>query len=91
MKELIYTIAAIKPVSKTIAEFFIEIVDEHTLQVLEKKYPGHMTCDGRTFTLKVTIPLRDMPERDPEMWETLLRDKPEVVQAFILERLRGNI
>lgn len=91
-KSLIYTVAKAVPTDKHYVQFTIEIIDEHTLQVLEKKYRGKLQFDGgRVFTLTIDVPILGMMERDPTMWEKMVRDQPEIVQAFVLARLKGEV
>jgi hypothetical protein len=79
-------------INKFDVDFTIEIIDEHTLQVLEKKYPGKLHFDGgRIFTLHVTAPIKGLADKDPDMWKTMLKDKPEIVRAYVMGRLKGEI
>jgi hypothetical protein len=90
-KPLIYTVTKMSPVDKHNVLFTIEIIDEYTLQVLEKKYPGRLQFDGgRIFTLQVQAPIRGLSEREPVMWHKMLEEKPELVRAFVLARLKGE-
>lgn len=91
-KPLIYKVTKMEPTRiKHEMMFTIEIIDEHTLQVLEKKYPGHLQFDGgRIFTLRVIAMVKGLAEREPSLWNAFLEERPELVQKFVLDRLRGD-
>jgi hypothetical protein len=92
-RPLIFTVTQFVKYPKNCVMFSIEIIDEYTLQVLEKKYAGNrLKFDGgRTFGLDVTIPIKGLNDNDPAMWQKLQEKAPETVQNYILERLRGNV
>lgn len=91
-KPLIYKVTEMSPMGKHDVLFTIEIIDEHTLQVLEKKYLGRLQFDGgRIFTLQVMAPILGLSEREPAMWKKMLKEKPEFIQAFVLARLKGEV
>jgi hypothetical protein len=72
--------------------FTIEIIDEYTLQVLEKKYPGRLQFDGgRIFThASPSTHQGIIGARARAMWHKMLEEKPELVRAFVLARLKGE-
>ena len=92
-KELLFTVrSARKGVFPGEVTFLVDIIDEYTLQVMEKKYPNKLTFDGgRVFTLQLAIPIMGMPEKEPAMWAELLEKEPQLVSAFVLARLKGDI
>jgi hypothetical protein len=59
---------------------------------MEKRYPGKLVFDGsRTFTLRLSVNLKGLPTEDPMLWKELAEKQPDIVQAFVLERLKGNV
>lgn len=74
------------------AIFDIEVIDEYTLQVLERQYKHKLTFDGgRTFTLhNLIVPLKGAAENAPELWEKIRTDEA-LVGKFVLARLKGEI
>jgi hypothetical protein len=90
--ELKYTISKIEPNGKFDAVFYVDIIDEATLIYMEKRYPGKLVFDGsRTFTLRLSVNLKGLPTEDPMLWKELAEKQPDIVQAFVLERLKGNV
>lgn len=82
-KQLIFKVTKMEKMSKGYYQFTIEIVDEYTLQWMEKRYPGKMTTDGRIFTLRFSMKMDNAEEID---------DIPaELTRLFVLERMKGNI
>ena len=91
-QELIYTVARVESINKITAKFTLEIIDEYTLKYLEKKYPGQLMFDGgRVFTLIIIVPLTGMSENDATLWRKLQKTHPDIVNKFILQRLRGEV
>lgn len=90
--ELKYTISKIEANGKYDAVFYVDIIDEATLIYMEKRYPGKLVFDGgRIFTLRLSVNLKGLPTDDPLLWKELAEKQPDIVQAFVLERLKGNV
>lgn len=70
----------------------LEIIDEKTLQWFERKYGNqHITYDGRIFTFMLSAEFKKLPKATPELWKALQKRFPEVIQKYILLRIKGEI
>jgi hypothetical protein len=77
---------------KVIASGNTVFPDAKVLNKTRIRHPGKLTFDGgRTFTLRLVAPIKGLSDRDPTMWTHMLKNQPEIVRAFVLERLKGNI
>lgn len=72
--------------------FTLTIVDEATIRHFETTYKNKyfMTCDGRTFTMKLMIPWSFDKEEGVALWELMKKD-PELVRKHVLKRLKGEV
>ncbi len=79
--QLTFEVLKTERLPKGMCRFTISIVEEWTLQWMEKRYPGKMTTDGRHYFLTFTV------MANPDEIEDL---PAELSRRFILERIRGD-
>jgi hypothetical protein len=91
-KPLVFKIIKMVPDHKHMeAIFTIEIVDEYTLQTLEKLYKHKLKFDGQTFTLEnLIVPLNGAAENAPALWEKIKTDEA-LISKFVLMRIKGEL
>ncbi len=92
MTDLIYDIKHVERINDAVVKFVVGIIDEHTLQVMEQRFPGQLVFDGgREFTLTFRAPIKEIADTAPDMWELLKEQHKDLVSKYLLLRLRGEI